>query len=167
MEFFTTLYGILFRPKATLRTIIAEYNHSLLIKGVIAFSLATAISSNLSAAEFIDSFMTWIFFTSIIFLVAYVFKLSGDSYAKLLTVLAFANLPMIFLAPVRIVSEVRPVLGVFLGILTMLWSFYLSVIGISYTCHIQRRKVVLLLAIPFIAFVFLFFGSIFQLILML
>jgi hypothetical protein len=88
----------------------------------------------------------------LIFLAAYVFVLSRQDYWKLLAILAFANLPMIFMAPLGLVAVSFPLLAKLLEFILVLWVFNLNLIAVSTICNISKPKATLLYLLVPLAF---------------
>lgn len=133
---------------------VANYSPSLLVQGIIAFFLAHIISKGLSVLDIFGSFFSWLMISSLIFIAAYIFILAAHEYWKVLAILAFTNLPMIFAAPLNIFSEAQPALSFVFQLLIGLWVFNLNLIAVSTLCNIDKSKTMLLYAIFPIALAF-------------
>jgi hypothetical protein len=161
MDFFKDIYGVLFRPDDTFRyfgTIYHSKKLKLLVEAVLAYILATLTANHLSTESLIGSFSNWLLVYSVIFLAGFIFKLKIQDYPKLLTLAAFASLPMMFLAPVSLIQDFNPALGGILRFIVLLWSFNLNILVVSQVCQISKAKVLLLYALPMIIIVLVLFN---------
>jgi hypothetical protein len=155
MSFFQNIYGVFFRPSDTFKSLNINYSPSVLIQAVIILMLANLISQGLSLIGLISSVLNWFFFASLFFLTAYVFVLSGKDYWKTISTLAFTNLPLIFLAPLNILSTTNSLTAALIKLVIGIWIFNLSVIAIAELCDIPKKKALLLYLIPMLVITYL------------
>lgn len=148
MSFFQNIYGVLLRPSQTFKYLGVNYSPSLILQAALVMILIGAIKEGPSPQEVLGYFVYWFMLSSLLFLMGFVFKLKGYEYPKFLSILAFANLPLIFLAPVDLFAEINLSLGGFLKVLILLWSFNLNLIAVSKICDITKSRATLLYLIP-------------------
>lgn len=160
MSLFQNIYGVLFRPSDTFKYLSVNYSPSLLLQAVLVLILVNLFSQGLNISSLLGSLINWFFFSSLFFLTAYVFILSGTDYWKTITMLAFANTPLIFLAPLSILSISNPLITLVLKLIISLWVFNLNLLAISEVCSIPKRKALLLYLIPPLVICFLFISFI-------
>lgn len=163
LSVFQNIYGVLFRPKETFSDLNENYNSRLLAESLILLALVNLISRGFDLGVLVGSFINWLFVTTLIFLSAYVFVLSKQDYPKLLCLLAFANLPMIFLAPSGLYLDQMPWLTQVFDIAVMIWVFNLNLIALSSVCKISKSKCVILYMLLPLALSYVFINLAFQL----
>jgi Yip1 domain len=164
MSVFQNIYGVLFRPSKTFADLDANYNSGLLTESLILLILVNLISRGFDLGIIFGSFVNWLFLTTLVFLSAYVFVLSKQDYPKTLCLLAFANLPMIFLGPSGIFNSSMPLLTQIIDISVIVWVFNLNLIALSTICKIKKSKCVILYMLLPLALSYLFLNLAFQLI---
>ncbi len=152
MNFLQNSYGVLLKPSITFRSMVANYSPSLFLQGIIAFFIAHIISSGMTALNIFGSFFSWLILSSLIFIAAYIFILAAHEYWKVLAILAFTNLPMIFTAPLNIFAEAQPGLSFVFKLIISLWVFNLNIIAVSSLCNISKTRALLLYLVIPIAF---------------
>lgn len=141
-----------------------NYSPSILLQALIVIVGVNLISQAFSFSAVIGSVINWFFFASLLFLTAYIFVLSGNDYWRTIALLAFANIPLVFLAPLKILSITNPIISAILQLAVSLWIFNLNIIAISEICSISKKKTVLLYLIPPLAIAFIFIGFLINLI---
>ena len=156
MSLFQNIYGVLFKPSDTFKYLNINYSPSVLLQAALVLLLANLLSQGLSISSLMGSMINWFFFSSLFFLTAYIFVLSGTDYWKTMAVLAFANAPLVFLAPLQILSVTNPIIAILLKLAISLWVFNLSLVAISEICSIAKKKTFLLYLIPPLAISFIF-----------
>lgn len=156
MSLFQNIYGVLFRPSDTFKYLSVNYSPSLLLQAVLVLILVNLFSQGFNIPSLIGSLINWFFLSSLFFLTAYIFILSGTDYWKTIAILAFANAPLIFLAPLNILSISNPFITMILKLIISLWVFNLNLVAISEVCSISKRKTLLLYLIPPLAICFIF-----------
>lgn len=110
--------------------------------------LVGAVKEGPGSQEVLGYFTYWFMLSSMLFLIGFIFKLRGYEYPKFLSILAFANLPLIFLAPMDLIAEVSVSLAGFLKIIILTWAFNLNLIAVSKICDITKSRAILLYLIP-------------------
>ena len=155
MSFFQNIYGVLFRPSDTFKYLSANYNPSILVQALSVLVLVNLLSQGFNIAVLLGSMINWLFFASLFFLTAYIFVLSRQDYWRSLSLLAFANLPLIFLAPLKILSLTNPIISFLFQLGISIWIFNLTIVAISELCSISKTKSFLLYLIPPLALSFL------------
>jgi hypothetical protein len=155
MSFFQNIYGVFFRPSDTFKSLNINYSPSILIQAAIILLIVNLISQGLSLTSVLSSIVNWFFFASLFFLTAYIFVLSGKDYWKTLSTLAFTNLPLIFFAPLDILSATNSLTAALLRLVISIWIFNLSIIAISELCAIPKKKALLLYLIPMLVITYL------------
>ncbi len=113
-------------------------------QGIAIYILVNIIGQGFSLGQLISSLFNWFFFASLIFLTAYIFILERRDYGRVLTIIAFANIPLIFVAPITIFTNSNPVFGMLLQLILGLWIFNLKIIGLSEALSISKRRILLL-----------------------
>jgi hypothetical protein len=144
MSLLKHIYGVIFRPSQSFRILTDNYSSAILYQAILVYILVNIIGQGLSLGRLFASLFNCFFFASLIFLVAYIFILERKDYGKILSVIAFANVPLIFVAPVEIFVSTNASLGVLLHLLLGLWIFNLKILGLSSTLKISKRKIFLL-----------------------
>ncbi len=149
MSLFQNVYGVLFRPDATLKQLAINYSPSLILQGILVL-VVVALINNEGASSFavIGYLSSWLIVSSLIFLIAFIFKLRISDYPRFLVLLAFANLPFIFLAPIAIIAESNLILAGFLKLIIITWAFNLNLIAISRACEISKVRALLIYLLP-------------------
>ena len=165
MDLFYNLYCVLLKPTETFERFAKEYNTNLLIQGIVAYLIATLIDNQLSVHMFIDSVMVWFITVTLIFLTGYVFKLKRSDYGKIICLCSFANLPLIFTAPLKLIADYHEALFHWLSIALLIWIINLYIVAISKACDIRRRKVIIFFSIPIIGIAMLLIASLTQILL--
>jgi hypothetical protein len=149
MSLFQNVYGLLFRPTATLKYLGINYSPSLILQGVLILVLVALANSNEASSLSVVSYIgSWLVVSSLIFLMAFIFKLRISDYPRFLVMLAFANIPFMFLAPIQILAEMNSVISGFLNFLIMIWAFNLNLIAISQCCEISKVRALLIYLLP-------------------
>ncbi len=115
-----------------------------MIQGTAIVIIATAFSKNLNLQGTIGALIAWLFFSSLIFLNAYIFILPGQDYWKTVGILGYASLPLIFISPVEVLAENNPIIASLLRIFISIWVFNLNLIALATICSIRKRKVILI-----------------------
>jgi hypothetical protein len=164
LSVFQNIYGVLFRPTKTFADLDENYNSGLLAESLILLILVNLISRGFDLGVIFGSFVNWLFLTTLVFLSAYVFVLSKQDYPKTLCLLAFANLPMIFLAPSGIFNSPMPLLTQVVDIAVMIWMFNLNLIALSTICKIKKSRCMILYMLLPLALSYLFINLAFQLV---
>lgn len=144
MSFLHNIYGLIFRPTSTFKNLSHNYSPIILIQGIGIVIIATAFGKSLDIQETVATLLTWFFFSSLLFLNAYIFVLPGRDYWKTLGILGFTALPLIFHAPVDILAENNPIIASLLRIFISIWIFNLNLIAVSTLCSIRKRKAILI-----------------------
>lgn len=167
-SFFQNIYGVLFRPTATLKYLGINYSPSLILQAVLILLLVALINNDeASSFSIVNYLVSWLIVSSLIFLIAFIFKLRISDYPRFLVMLAFANLPFMFLAPVGIISQASSIISGFLNLIIMTWAFNLNLIAISQCCEITKVRALLIYLLPPLILTLLlvkFFFSLFALI---
>lgn len=121
-----------------------NYNHSILIQGIISFLLAHAISNSFDYSAIFSNFFNWLYIASILFIAAYIFVLTGKEYWKLIAILAFCQIPLIFSGPINIYAATSPIIGFILKLVISLWVLNLNLVAIAEVCKISKKKAILI-----------------------
>lgn len=122
----------------------------LLIQAFLVYFVVHLINFSFDAGSVVSNFFAWLLSSAFIFFVAYIFKLEGKDYLRLIYLLAFASLPYLFMGPINVYAEFSAILAGLLGLGIKLWTFILSTIAIATICEISQKKAVLLLSLPFV-----------------
>lgn len=158
---------MIFRPAQAFTQLASNYNPGQLLEAFIILVLIAAVQQEPSPGGIITYFGSWLIFSSLIFLMAFIFKLKASDYPRFLSLLAFANLPLIFLAPVSIISEFSSSIGMLIKLIILIWTFNLNISAIAELCSISKMRATLIYLLPSLALVLfilnLVLGSISQL----
>ncbi len=149
MSFFQNIYGILFRPDATFKQLAINYSPSLILQGVLVLIMVGLINNEEPSSFGVVSYLgSWLVVSTVIFMMAFIFKLRVSDYPRFMVMLAFANLPFIFLAPLAIMTEANIIVAGFLKLIIITWAFNLNLIAISRSCEISKVRALLIYLLP-------------------
>ena len=148
MSTFINIYDLIFKPTKAYKYFDLKFNRSLFFQALISIFLASIISSYFSLSKSLDIIFEILFSSTLIFLVGFVFKLERGDYFKLIACLSLANFPVLFKAPVDIISYKIPFLGAALSFALSIWILNLTLIGIATVCKISKLRAFLLLILP-------------------
>lgn len=172
-------YGTLIEPVNTFRNIGEIKNYKIPFFILCLISLFTLLLiQNVLPTDFISIYITntvnliiyWVFLTFFIDLIAKTFTQKSE-YSRLLSLLSFSLIPLIFIAPLKLLKNS---FGIFINIADILlicvwiWTICLQVIAISEAYNIPRGNAIWVLFIPFIGTILYiiwtidFFSKIFQ-----
>lgn len=144
MSFLHNIYELIFRPSTCFKKLSLNYSPSILIQGLTIAIIATSFSKSLNISETIGTLVSWLFFSSLLFLTAYIFILPGQDYWKMIALLGYTTFPLIFTAPLEILAITNPIISSLLRIFISIWIFNLNLIAISIICNIRKRKTILI-----------------------
>ncbi|MDD9897930.1 MAG: YIP1 family protein [Candidatus Melainabacteria bacterium] len=157
MSFLHNTYSVLFRPQESFRDLSSNYSSGLLLQGLGLIIFISLIYQEPSIPGVLAYSSSWLIATSLIFLLAYIFKLEASAYPRFLALLAFAHLPLIFFAPASILSNFNFVLGSLAQLGILIWTFSLNIIAIAELCQISKLKASLIFLLPPLAVALLVF----------
>ncbi len=167
MSFFQNIYGVLFRPDVTFKQLGINYSPSLILQGILVLVVVALINNEEPSSFGVISYLgSWLVVSSSIFLIAFIFKLRISDYPRFLVMLAFANMPFIFLAPIDIIAETNIIVSGFLKLIVIVWAFNLNLIAISKCCEISKVRALLIYLLPPLILILImikFFFSLFTL----
>jgi hypothetical protein len=144
MGFLQTVYGVFLRPISTFRDLNFNYSPAVLMQGLFALAMGIFISQSFELHDVVGSLLKWFCINSLIFLTAYVFIAEGKDYWKLISLMAFANLPVIFYAPLELLASANAFIAIFLKLAVEVWVFNLNLIALSTIFSIRRKRMILL-----------------------
>ncbi|MBT6843737.1 MAG: hypothetical protein HOA17_08080 [Candidatus Melainabacteria bacterium] len=148
MSFFQNIYSVIFRPGLAFGQLANNYSSGLLLEAIIILSIIASIQNQPNIAGILGYLSSWLITSSLIFLMAYIFKLKANDYPRFITLLGFANIPMIFLAPATIISQFNSALGLILKLIILIWAFNLNIIAVTELCQISKLKATLIYLLP-------------------
>ncbi|MBU6196365.1 MAG: YIP1 family protein [Vampirovibrionia bacterium] len=161
----SNIYNLIFKPSTAFKYFDLKFNRSLFFQSLIVCFLAAASSTFLSLGESLDIIFQIVGSATLIFLIGFIFTLKRNDFFKLICFLCFANLPLIFKAPLTLISYKLPFLGFTLSFLLSLWVFNLTLIATATICKISKARALLLLLIPTILLVIIIFILVVKLVL--
>lgn len=157
MGTFVNIYDLIFKPTKAYKYFDLKFNRSLFFQALIFIFLSAIISSYFSLSESLNIIFEILFSSALIFLVGFVFKLERGDLFKLIAFLSFANFPLLFKAPVDIISKQIPFLGALLSFGLSIWILNLTLIAIATVCKISKLRAFLLLIMPVLIILLLLF----------
>lgn len=125
--------------------------------------LVAMINEEPSSFGVISYFSSWFIASTFIFIMAFIFKLRVSDYPRFMVMLAFANSPLMFLAPIDIVSGANFILGGFFKLIVVIWTFNLNLIAISSSCQITKVRALLIYLLPLLILILVFIKIFFSL----
>ena len=164
MNILQNTYQILFKPNEAFDELIENYNLNVFLQGLIIFIAANLIANKFSLTSLFGPTINLLFLSFYIFLTAYVFVLRGKDFFKLLGLLAFSALPLIFTEVLNILSFDIGSFQLLFKLLVLIWIFKLQLIVITKVCKVSEAKATLIYMIVPLAIAFFFALSIMKLI---
>jgi hypothetical protein len=150
MNFLENTYQILFNPQKAFDELIENYNLNVFLQGVAIFAFAHLIANKFSFVSLFEPITNLVFLSFYIFITAYIFVLKGRDFFKLLGLLAFTSLPLIFTEVFDLVSFNITSFKMIFRLIMLIWVFNLQLTVITKICGIGKGKATLLyLLIPF------------------
>ena len=162
-KFMETFYGILFHPVETFRNFQCQNSYKLPLITVCIISLFLFLLKNPGLQFTFGTLLnivtntfglifSWIFFAFFIDLIARIFQ-QESKYTRLLTLTAFALVPWIFIAPMKLlknINEYTSTLGSILLIGIFIWTITLQILAVSETYQIPRKNAIMIIFVPFL-----------------
>jgi len=153
----TNIYNLIFKPSTAFKQFDLKFNRGLFFQSLIVAFIAAISSTFMSLSEGLDIIFQILGSATLIFLIGFIFTLKRNDFFKLICFLCFANLPLIFKAPLTIISYKLPFLGFTLSFILSLWVFNLTLIATATICKISKARALLLLLVPTILLVIVIF----------
>lgn len=151
MSFLQNIYSVIFRPGQAFAQLANNYSSGLILQALLLVIIIAAIQEEPSLAGLLAYSSSWLIASSLIFLIAFIFKLEAREYPRFMTLLAFANIPLIFLAPTSLINDFNSAFGILIKLAILIWTFSLNITALAEIAGISKFKAALIYSLPAIA----------------